>query len=121
MATPPGIEPGLSSVTGWRFNQLNYEAIYDAHKGFYPHLPTVGVIGVPIYYAVKEFCEFGVKFSFLARPVYYAPAVTVHLDEFLHTFLLALQYRTVLFDTCIRILIKQIGQQISITALAPRA
>lgn len=43
-ATPPGLEPGISAVTGLRNNQLSYEAIMYAGSRFkyisaniYPH------------------------------------------------------------------------------------
>ena len=43
-ATPPGLEPGISAVTGLRNNQLSYEAIVYASLRFkyissniYPH------------------------------------------------------------------------------------
>ena len=31
MATPTGLEPVISSVTGWRVSRLHYEAIYDCY------------------------------------------------------------------------------------------
>ena len=37
MATPRGLEPPTSSVTGWRSTLLNYEAIKKGRKLFYQH------------------------------------------------------------------------------------
>ena len=46
MATQKGLEPSISSVTGWHLNQLDYWAVYDIPNTDKSVRPTMGAIGL---------------------------------------------------------------------------
>ena len=75
MATPAGLEPATSCVTGMRSSQLNYGAIFDIWVGHTPLLSSSPVsvrYGLfnglqstpnPYYYGVLGFPDFFIKDS----------------------------------------------------------